>query len=79
MATSERKAGMTLQEIADVSGVAVGTVHGAVTEFFKNEKLDQPAKVVGKDGKARPTSYKPRQAPPATALAVNGGAEKRVG
>lgn len=72
-----RKAGMTLQQIADVSGVSVGTVHGAVAEFFKNEKLEQPATVVGKDGKNYPTR-KPRQAVPATALATNGKAQTRV-
>lgn len=73
-----RKGGMTLQEIADVSGVGKSTVQRQLATFPSGKVDDARAKVVGKDGKARPTSYKPRQAPPATALAPNGKAEKRV-
>lgn len=73
-----RKAGMTLQEIADVSGVGYGTVHRELSVYPNGQTDDAPAKVVGRDGKSYPTS-KPRSAPAASALAVNSGAAKRVG
>jgi len=49
-----RQEGKTLKAIADVVGVSVGTVHGAVSgdnHLFKTEK------VTGADGKQYPTTY----------------------
>ncbi len=52
-----RQEGMTLQAIADATHTSIGKVHSVISsdELFKNEKL------TGKDGKARPATYKPRQ------------------
>jgi N6-adenosine-specific RNA methylase IME4 len=55
-----RKSGMTLQAIAAASGVSKDTVRRSISTF-SNEKVALPAKVPGKDGKARPTKYRPRQ------------------
>lgn len=52
----QRAAGLTLQQIADEAGVGVGTVHRALS---KVEKLPV-AQIVGRDGKSRPATYKPR-------------------
>jgi len=59
-----RADGMTLQEVADTVGVSVGTVHAATENNFSNLKSST---TVGKDGKERPQTYKPRRPKP-TAL-----------
>jgi ParB-like chromosome segregation protein Spo0J len=55
-----RSEGMTLQAIAEVAGVAVGTVHADLAEdesAFQNRKAER---TVGKDGKSYPTRYRHR-------------------
>lgn len=52
-----RSQGMTLRKIADAMGVSYGTVYGAAqNQLIKIDKL------VGEDGKERPSHYAPRQA-----------------
>jgi len=59
-----RKAGMTYQAIANVSGVSHETVRQSLNNgTFNNLKVD------GKDGKERPAKYKPRQ--PKTVMALD--------
>lgn len=54
-----REAGMTLQAIAEADGtVSRFTVQRSLDSTCANEQV--PSSTIGKDGKARPTHYKPR-------------------
>lgn len=68
-----RESGWSYRRIAKLAGQS----HETIRSVVKNLTTDQPSKVVGTDGKSYPT--KPITAPPGTALAANGKAEKRVG
>jgi len=50
----------TQQAIADQVGCSQGTVAKVKAELIPTNKLNIPETRVGKDGKSRPTSYKPR-------------------
>lgn len=52
-----RKSGMTLQAIADADGTASTKT---IQRTLSNDKVETPTKTKGKDGKKRPTKYKPR-------------------
>lgn len=69
-----RQDGMTLSDIADAVGVSHMTVHRTLTDV----KVPLPVTTFGKDGKKRPTQYKPRQAPPASLLATNAATEEKI-
>lgn len=56
------KDGGTLEEIGEAAGVS----HMTAKRTLSDVKVDRPAKVKGKDGKLRPTSYRPRQPKPMT-------------
>jgi ParB-like chromosome segregation protein Spo0J len=58
-----RAEGNTLQEIADTVGVGVETVRRHSNGTFPNEKVEEPPKLKGRDGKERPATYKPRKSP----------------
>lgn len=56
-----RADGMTLQEIADVTGVDASTVKRNLDATFASAKVDVPTGTKGKDGKVRPKKYKKRK------------------
>lgn len=70
-----RKNGMTPEKIAEVTGVSNQTIRNHTDAEFKSLNSG----LVNARGQARPTSYKPRQAPKASAFAPNGKADKRIG
>lgn len=53
-----RNSGMTLQAIADADGT---TSKDTINRTLSNAKVQTPTKTKGKDGKKRPTKYKPRK------------------
>jgi len=53
-----RAEGNTLQDIADTAGVSVKTAQRATESTLSNDKVAKTA--TGKDGKQRPTKYRPR-------------------
>jgi N6-adenosine-specific RNA methylase IME4/ParB-like chromosome segregation protein Spo0J len=55
-----RGRGWTLERISGVLGTGVGTVSRDLDSTFPNGKVEQPESTIGKDGKSRPTKYKPR-------------------
>lgn len=64
-----RASGATLKAAAEKTGLSLKTVHRATADStLSGDKVDQPDKAVGQDGKSRPTTYKPRKpkAEPAT-------------
>lgn len=61
-----RALGYTLSRIAQDTGLSYGTVHALKHEFITSDKL--PERVTGKDGKSRPTKYKPRKPKPTTVI-----------
>jgi ParB-like chromosome segregation protein Spo0J len=51
----------TQQAIADQVGCAQSYVTRIKSELITSDKLEMPDRIVGKDGKSRPASYKPRR------------------